>query len=205
MLWMSRLWKIVGIVSLLLVNAGCVTSYHHIEHQRMPIPIAVQTMHKTVGVTMNSRSKAPRASSVAPTQVVELFVRRMREEAMFSDIIFPYTELAHVQPSILFDATVTIDEQAHWVENFIKAALTGASFFILTPVLPLHFGFVVDLDVERRELETGTAERFRYASQYECYYWIYPLQKVLVEWLERTQLHAVEDVLNQIKRTMNEE
>lgn len=199
---LGRRWGRAGIAGALLLNTGCASWYYNVNHEIVPTSISVATSQKTVGVKINPNSKAPAMASVSPTEVVERFVRRMREDAMFAHVIFPYTELAQLKPSSLFDITVTIDEKVHWGENLVKAVLVGASFFILTPVLPFHFALVVDLDVESTELADRASARYRYISQYEFKYWFYPKKKVFEKWLEQTQIHAVEHVLNQIKKAM---
>ena len=199
---LGRRWGIAGIAGVLLLNTGCASWYYNVNHEVVPPSISVATSQKIVGVTLNPNSKAPSMGSVSPTGVVERFVRRMREDAVFAHVVFPYTDLAQMKPSSVFDVTVTIDEKAHWSENMVKAVLVGASFFILTPVLPFHFGLVVDLDVESAELGDGKSVRHRYVSQYDFKYWFYPKKRVFEKWLEQTQDHAVEHVLNQIKKAM---
>ena len=201
---LRELLRLVGIAGVLLLNTGCASWYYHKGHEPLPIPISVATSPKIAGVTINPKSKAPAMGSVSPTGVVEQFVRRMREDAMFAHVVFPYTELAETKPSVVFDATVLIDEKCHWIENLIKAVLVGGTWFVLTPVLPFHFGLIVDLDVESKGLRDGESARYRYLSQYEFNYWFYPKKKVFEKWLEQTQMHAVEHVLNQIKQAMNQ-
>ena len=196
---LKRIMTAILVPVLAASTSGCATWYRHSARETFPTPVAAHPLQEIVGVAINANSKAPSAASLSPTQVVENLVRRMREDSMFAQIIFPYSDLAPVDATRVFDVTVTIQEHHHWITNTIKAVLIGGTWFLLTPVLPIHLGLLVDLDVMSTTTEEGVPTRYHYASQYEMYYWIFPRKKVLEAWLEKTQLHAVEHVLNQIK------
>lgn len=195
-----KLLKMGIVLSSLLMSTGCATWYHEVNHQPVPIPISVATSQKIVGVTLSPNSKAPSGAVVSPMQVTEQLVNRLREDGVFKDIVFPYTQSAQVKPAILLDTTVSVDQQLHMGTNLAKAILVGGTFFILTPVLPIHFGLAIDMNVASADADTGVHKVYRFKSQYEFKYWFYPKKKVYEEWIERTQEHAIEDILNQIKR-----
>ena len=76
-------------------------------------------------------------------------------------VVFPYSEMAYIEPSLILDATVRIEEKLYMGKNLRKAFLVGLSLFLLQPVLPVRFGFVVDLCVDATELDGKSSEHTR--------------------------------------------
>ena len=126
----------------LLLLPGCYWKYRNAAGDPFPTPISVKRIGGSAGVSVSPHSTQPDASSISKTSVVELFVEELDNEKFFDVIVFPYSTLAQVEPDLLLDVTVHIEEKYYWVENILKAILVGASFFVLGPVLAAHFGIV---------------------------------------------------------------
>jgi len=183
-----------------LFGTGCYTKYYSVSAEDFPSPIRSIHHARVAGVSVNAASAAPKASSISPQSVADLFVKRLVDEEIFSDVVYPYTDLAHVEADVLIDLTVKIEEHPHWGENIPKAIFTGLSFFLLAPVLPIRFTEVVDLTAAVESPQRTPLANYRYRSEYDLKYTtLVPDTDTLEEWLERVQEHAVEDILNQMK------
>ncbi len=185
---------------LLALGTGCYWKYRNAAGDPFPQISAPQRLGSTAGVQVSKNSSEPKASSISKVSVVELFAQQLREERMFDTIIFPYTELAQATPDIILDATVIIKEKPYMAENIIKAIFTGATFLILGPVLPTHFGVVVDLSVDAKSADGRAIGSYSYRSEYDLYYTtMTPRQSKFQEWLDAAKSHAVAAVLSQMQ------
>jgi hypothetical protein len=193
------------ILAALLLTTGCYTRFQHVSGRPFPEPVALDVSAGSVGITQNAQSSAPPGASVNPAIVVERFANRVLMEGVFEPVIYPYTSLAHAKPAVVLDTTVRLDEKLYVNENGGKAMLHGLSFFLLRPALPHRVGFVVDLAVTAfaRE-EMKFIGSYGYASEYELEYThLTPTEQTLESWIDQTIDHAVEEVLNQLKRDLS--
>jgi hypothetical protein len=189
----------------LLLATGCYTRYHQVAGRPFPERIAVGTSGGSVGITQNAQSYSPPGAVVDPARVVARLARRIVEDEVFEPVVYPYTSAIREKPAVVLDATVRIEEKPYAAENAVRAVLHGGSLFLLAPVLPSRSGFVVDLSVTaflREELEfVGT---YSYASEYELQYSaLEPSEREMKGWIDETIDHAVEEVLNQLKRDLS--
>ena len=183
-----------------LATGGCYWRWSNAQGDPFPAPTAADPIPLTVGLSLSGLSNAPQAPSIPPSAVVQQFAERLAEERLFATVVYPLTPLARIQPDVVFDMTVRIEEHHHWAENIVKAIFTGLTFLLLGPVLPTHYTVVVDLSAAAANggAAIGT---YRYRSEYDYYYTtMTPSGTKMEEWLTTARDHAVEDVLAQIKR-----
>jgi hypothetical protein len=182
-------------------QTGCYWKYRNVAGDPFPQWTPAQPIGGSAGLTVSPSSTEPKASSITKTAVVELLAERLVQEKLFETVIFPYSTLSQVKPSIFLDATVRIEEKHNWGENLTKAVFVGLSLFLLSPVLATHFGVVVDLDVHATSADGTHIGSYAYRSEYDFHYTtMTPRQDKLDEWLDKAKRHAVEEVLNQIER-----
>lgn len=188
------------LVVLALATSGCYWHWSSAQDDPFPAPVAAEPIPLTAGLMLSGLSNAPEAPSIPPSAVIQELAERMAEERLFETVVFPLTPLAHVQPDVVFDVTVRIEEHKHWVENIVKAIFTGLTFLLLGPVLPTHYTVVVDLTAAAGT-DGAQIGSYRYRSEYDYYYTtMTPSETKMTEWLTTARDHAIEDVLGQIKR-----
>lgn len=193
-----------GLLCAAVAWTGCYTKYQNVAGGSFPRVETFEGLAGSAGIAQSPASSAPSSASVSPSQIVERFARRAQEEHIFEAVIYPYTELAQAHPAILLDALVRIEEKLYWTENIVSSVLQGASFGLLAPAFPNRFGFVVDLSVTATEPEAESPIGvYARESEYELSYTsLVPDESTFQAWLDRTVDHAIEDVLNQIKRDL---
>lgn len=197
----ARILALVLCTLLSLALPGCYWRWSHAADEPFPTPLQSETIPLTAGIALSGLSNAPDATSISPGAVCERLAKRMSEDKVFQNVVYPLTALAHVPIDVEFDVTVRIEEHPHWAENIIKAIFVGATFLLLTPILPGHFTIVVDLSATADGPHGVGPKTYEYRSEYDYHYTIMtPSGSKMQEWLETAQNHAIEDVLIQIKK-----
>lgn len=195
-----RLASAVALALLLLGSSGCYWRWSNAQGDPFPTPLASEPIPLRVGLVLSDLSSAPFAPSVPPSTVIQELAERLAEERVFAAVDYPMSSLARVQPDVVLDVIVRIEEHQHWAENIVKSILTGVTLLLLGPVLPTHYTVVVDLTAAAAVAgaEIGT---YRYRSEYDYYYTtMTPSGRRTYEWLTTARDHAVEDVIGQIER-----
>lgn len=192
--------RLVLAALMLCFSSSCYATYQSVGGQPFPTRMQAAPPVLSVGVRMNPNSSQPAASSISTGAVADAFARQLSEDKVFEPVIYPYSDLAQAKPDLLLDTTVKVEEQNHMAENVGKAVATGASLFLLGPVLPTRFTVVVDLSVVAKRLDGSVLDTFAHRSEYELKYTtMTPNTTKMQEWLTTAQQHAVQEVVNQIK------
>jgi hypothetical protein len=192
-----------ALVALLVTSSGCYWHWSNAQDDPFPNPVQSDPIPLTAGLTLSGLSNAPQAPEIPPSAVIQALAERLSEDKVFEVVVYPLTSLARVEPDVVFDVTVRIEEHQHWAENIVKAILTGLTLLLLGPALPTHYTVVVDLSAEAAAGDGGSTPigTYRYRSEYDYYYTtMTPSGTKMEEWLKTAQGHAVEDVIGQIKR-----
>src|SRR5262245_13870390 len=193
----------IALAACLATSSGCYWHWSNAQDDPFPTPVQSDPIPLSAGLSLSGLSNAPEAPAIPPSAVIQELAERLSEEKVFDVVVYPLTSLARVQPDVVFDVTVRIEEHQHWAENMVKAILTGLTLLLLGPVLPTHFTVVVDLSAVAAGAgaETTPLGTYRYRSEYDFYYTtMTPSGTKMKEWLKTAQSHAVEDVIGQIKR-----
>ncbi len=100
-------------VALVLSTPGCYWRWSNAAGEPFPTPRQVETIPLTAGVSLNGLSNAPSASSILPAAVYERLAKRMSEDRVFQNVVYPFTALAQVPIDVKFDVAVRIEEHPH--------------------------------------------------------------------------------------------
>jgi hypothetical protein len=113
-----RAWHPVkGMVAIVLISVllltGCYTKYYAVGGDTFPTPATFPKPLGTAGVIVNENSLTPQAAPVSATFVVEKFAKRLQQEGILSQVVFPDPDMAHIEPSLILDTTVRIEEKVY--------------------------------------------------------------------------------------------
>ncbi len=108
-----------------------------------PLPFAVG---------LRSAAHGDNVALIQGAQVAGRFAMRLRDANVFSDVIYPMTELSPITPDLILEVSVSSAHDLHPLKNLAKDIAVGLSLLLLQPLLPTSY----DLAVEITALPSGS-------------------------------------------------
>jgi len=142
-------------------------------HDRVPAAL---------GVVRTLRNGAPLDPSVEFERRV---VSALRETQLFSQLIYPDYDQPPLEGQKYVAARLLVSETAdrHAGRNAFKGFVVGASMFLLTPFLPLEYGYASQMTLELQRWD-GETKHYTAASQGTAYYQLFGATPLLTEELK---------------------
>jgi hypothetical protein len=112
-------------------------------------------------------------------------VSALRETQLFSQLIYPDYDQPALEGQKYVAARLSVSETAdrHAGRNAFKGFVVGASMFLLTPFLPLEYGYASQMTLELQRWD-GERKHYTAASQGTAYYQLFGATPLLTEELK---------------------
>ncbi|MCH2169185.1 hypothetical protein MK489_00260 [Myxococcota bacterium] len=155
-----------------------------------PIPLVV-------GVQANS--PGPQAPGIDPRRVVERVASTLSSAQLFSAVLYPVSELAHLSPDWTLTVSVSSSLDLHAVENLAKDIAVGVSVLLLQPVLPTTYDLRVEIEAQIHSRDGKVVASYAQAPslRFESN-WISPDYEARAEWRDEAVALAVAALIDEI-------
>jgi hypothetical protein len=196
-------WTAAGFaLGALLVLAGCYTRLVSVDGSSPPIPLPEpEQPFASAGILLDEDSVTPPTAFFTAEDVAGRFALRIAREGVFAPVLFPYPRPDAAEPEVVLGVTVRMQEDYHYAGNVGKALLHGFTVLLTLPLLPFRVGFAVDLSVASFDARRAPVATYTARSEYDLFYsWLELPRDAEDAWLVATADHAIEDVVNQLKR-----
>ncbi len=186
----------------LVLLVGCYTRLMPVDGGPPPIPLPPpERPFASAGISLGKESITPKTAFFTAEDVAERFAKRVARDGVFAPVVFPYPREDVAEPDVVLGVTVRMEEKYYYASNLGKAVLHGLTFLTALPLLPFRVGFVVDLSVTTFDASRLPTHTYSARSEYDLVYaWLELPKDAEDAWLVATADHAIEDVVNQIKR-----
>jgi hypothetical protein len=186
----------------LVLVVGCYTRLAPVDGRPPPIPLPPpERPFASAGIALGEASITPKTAFFTAQDVAERFAKRVARERVFYPVVFPYPREDITEPEVVLGVTVRMEEKYYYASNLGKAVVHGLTFLALLPLLPFRVGFVVDLSVTTFDARRSLIATYSARSEYDLVYaWLEIPRDAEDAWLIATADHAIEEVVNQIKR-----
>ena len=186
----------------LVVLGGCYTRLVPVDGRPPPVPLpAPEHPFASAGILLDEDSITPATAFFTAEDVAGRFALRVAKEGMFAPVVFPYPRPDVPEPELVLGVTVRMKESYYYASNLGKALLHGFTVLLTLPLLPFRVGFEVDLSVAAFDARRAPVGSYTARSEYDLVYsWLELPRDAEDAWLVATADHAIEDVVNQLKR-----
>jgi hypothetical protein len=199
--------KRLSIIAIVILLSACGTHYRVVSGEGYPTFADTPRIGGIVGVLVSQESAQSKAAAASIEAIANKFSSRLRDEGAFDVVIYPYTEHAAIKPDFLITLKINSFDDKNMAENTGKAVAIGASFFLLSPVIPIRFEMKLDMEATVTDAAKSMIGKYSYGDIYELKYTTFtPNMDMMAEWVEESVRHLAEKVIEKIlqdKRTFD--
>lgn len=191
-------------ITLLILSTAltaCYAKHFAKDESRLPPQIAVEPVKLAAGVAKAepNRKEKENVARINPSDVVESFAKRLKDENFFTGVIFPYTELSLMDPDVILEISVRSNYDLQSSENLLKGIAVGFSLLLLQPLLPTEYDLSVYLAVRATTRDGRLIKEYQSRSDYRFQYTsLQPSNEAINQWHQSTVDHAIEGLINKI-------
>jgi hypothetical protein len=183
---------------ILITNTACYTTWSAADGSPLPTSGTIEPIAESVGVIVIE--PLPQGTELTATAIAERIAGRLRDDQVFSIVVFPFSDLSAVKPDLLLALRIRSEQDLKMRWNLPKAILVGLSMSLLQPVLPTVFSATVNVEAEVSDLSRRVVAEYSSTTQYEFKStWFMPSSDSLGRYLQDTADHAAQYVVNQLK------
>jgi len=197
---LSRLAS-VTLLSAALGAAGCYAKHFPQDGEASPAPSSTILVPLVAGVVGAAAEPGDNVNWIQVDTVVAAFAQQLERAHVFKAVIHPYSDLAPVEPDVLFKVKVDSHFDRMEVKNFFKQVLVGGTLLLLQPVLPVQWDLTVHLAAFASRPTRAWSKKYEERSTYRFEStWVQPSRVSIQSWNDDTYGDAVRGLVAQIAR-----
>ncbi len=197
---LSRLASIT-LLSVALGAAGCYAKHFPQDGETSPAPSSATLVPLVAGVVGAAAEPGDNVNWIQVDKVVAAFAQQLERAHVFKAVIHPYSDLAPVEPDLLFKVKVDSHFDRMEAKNFFKQVLVGGTLLLLQPVLPVQWDLTVHLEALASRPIRAWSKKYEERSTYRFEStWVQPSRVSIQSWNNDTYRDAVRALVAQIAR-----
>jgi hypothetical protein len=153
----------------------------------------------TLLVGIRGASHGDNIQRLHPERLTQRLAERLADAGIFSEVVYPLTELSPAIPDIVFEISISSHYDLHPLTNLAKDVAVGLSVLLLQPVLPTVYDLNVEVsasaspvgDQSRSKLVAARQSRFEFT-------WLRASEESIEAWHHETTERAIDALVKRI-------